>query len=236
MKKIITMVLAVVLLMTSVAAFSETHPIPNISQFAEQKVKTSDNSYSLKFTKPVDRLFINWTDGAGLEEMMVDENLNAFIFRTGHKYLAGIEERFVPEKSTEIYDGKKLIYQDTQVDPVTGNEIVKDVKTYVKTLVLKFTDDVDTIVEAFKKQYKDYKIEVIKPQHMVDKDGKDIYINGAVKAYKEETVYNRYPGKRKTNLAIPSQAAFVTLQEDEWVVYYNRSGKIVGIEYYDGQF
>ena len=235
MKKMFALVLTIALLLTSVAAFAETHPTPNVSYFAQLKVKTSDTAYSLKFTKPVDRLFIIWSD-TGLQEMMVDEKLSAYIFRSGHKYLAGIEERVVPEKSTEIYDGKKLIYQDTQVDPVTGNEIVKEVKTYVKTQVLKFSNNMACEIAKFSDQYKDYQIEVIEPTHLVDEDGKDIYIDGALKAYKVETVYNRYPGKRKTNVAIPSQAAFVTLQDDEWVVYYNRSGQIVGIEYYDGQF
>lgn len=235
MKKIIAFVLCIAFLMTGVAASAETHPKPSIDYFSKLRVRTSDTAYSLKFTKPIDRLFIIWSD-TGLEEMMVDENLTAYIFRSGHKYLAGIEERFVPEKTTEIYDGKKLIYQDIQVDPLTGNEIAKDIKTYVKTQVLKFTDDVDYQIELFKSQNKDYEIEVTLPQHKQGENGGDIYIDGSVKAYKEETVYNRAPSKLKTNVAIPSQAAFVTLQEDEWVVYYNRSGLIVKIEYYDGQF
>lgn len=236
MKKVFALILTIALLLTSVAAFAETHPTPNVSSFAQLTVKTSDTAYSLKFTKPVDRLFIIWSD-TGLQEMMVDERLNAFVFRSGHKYLAGIEERFVPEKSIEIYDGNKLIYKDTQVDPVTGNEIAKEVKTYKYSQVLHYGDNLDQQIEAFKQWHgQDYEYEVIEPQHSLDEDGKDVYTLGCIKAYTVETKYNPKEAKRKTNVAVPSQAAFITLQDDEWVVYYNRSGQIVGIEYYDGQF
>ena len=70
MKKIIAFVLCIAFLMTGVAASAETHPKPSIDYFSKLRVRTSDTAYSLKFTKPIDRLFIIWSD-TGLEEMMV---------------------------------------------------------------------------------------------------------------------------------------------------------------------
>ena len=38
-----------------------------------------------------------------------------------------------------------------------------------------------------------------------------------------------------TVIATAGDVAFMTVQ-GEWAVYYNRAGKIVGIEYFEGQF
>ena len=47
MKKVFALILTIALLLTSVAAFAETHPTPNVSSFAQLTVKTSDTAYSL---------------------------------------------------------------------------------------------------------------------------------------------------------------------------------------------
>ena len=48
-------------------------------------------------------------------------------------------------------------------------------------------------------------------------------------------VFNRINRAFQTVVATPDQTAFMTVQGD-WAVYYNRSGKIVGIELFEGQF
>lgn len=253
MKRAAVLILAFFLLLSSTVAFAENHPTPPVSTFAEMRVKTSDTAYSIALSKPVDLLFINWTDGSGLQELLVDEDLRAYAFRAGHKYLAGIQERVSTARSTEIYDGKELIYRDIQLDPITGYEIVREVKTYVRKQVLKHDKDLEKNILEFEKRYGgDYHIELIEPEQVFaeaqdrngntvkvpvkDENGDDVYLDGEIKAYTLEIKYNSKESRRKTNVATPDQVAFVTLQEDEWVVCYNRSGQIVKIEYYEGQF
>jgi hypothetical protein len=58
------------------------------------------------------------------------------------------------------------------------------------------------------------------------------YSVGKIQGY---TVTTKVNTKLSTVKATPDQTAFMTVQ-GEWAVYYNRAGKIVGIEYFDGQF
>ncbi|MBQ7655330.1 MAG: hypothetical protein IJI53_05555, partial [Clostridia bacterium] len=78
MKKIVTLVLAIALLMTSVVAIAETHATPNINSFATMKVKYDESNriYTITLSKPVDRLLIKWAEkGAEPEELAVGEDL-----------------------------------------------------------------------------------------------------------------------------------------------------------------
>ena len=78
-----------------------------------------------------------------------------------------------------------------------------------------------------------------------EKEGKDFFGNpttvkvpldrvnpGYIQGVSVKTEVNKKLG---TVIATPAQAAFLTVQ-GEWAVYYNRAGKIVGIELFDGQF
>ena len=246
MKKLITLVLTFALVLASVAAIAETYATPSFSTFAQMRVKCTDKGYSFAFSKPVDRLFVNWTDGSGLQELLIDEDLRAYAFRAGHKYLAGIEEHYSGYKSEiEIYRGETL-REDIQIDPATGLEAVRETRNYVRIQPLLMNDKVEENIERFRARYARYEIEIIEPRLLtveyidengqvaespvVDVNGNLVYTEGEMRAYTVKTKYF------KTNIATPDQIAFITLQDDEWVVYYNRSGKIVGVEHYENQF
>ena len=246
MKKSITLVLTFAFLLTSIRAIAETYPIPNLNTFAKMRVSCSDTGYSMVFSKPVDRLFVNWTDGSGLQELLIDEDLRAYAFRNNHKYLAGIQEHYSGCRSlVEIYRGETL-REDIQIDPVTGLEGIRETRTYASIQPLKMDDKVKENIAKFKESYKTYEIEIIEPRvwtvectnengetvetPVVDENGNLLYKDGEMRAYSVKIEYF------KTNIATPDQIAFITLQEDEWVVYYNRSGNIVGVEHYENQF
>ncbi|MBR3108967.1 MAG: hypothetical protein IKH30_17545 [Clostridia bacterium] len=246
MKKLITLVLTLALLLTSVAVIADTNPIPNINTFAKMRVSCNDRGYSFRFDRPVDRLLVNWTDGTGLQELLIDENLRAYAFRGNHKYLAGIEEHYSSSKSViEKYRGETLS-EHIELDPVTGLEIVRETRTYVRIQALKYNNKMEENIAKFRERYKNYEIEIIEPQLLieghidengefvkspvVDENGNYVYTDGEMRAYSVKTKYY------KTNIATPDQIAFITLQDDEWVVYYNRSGMIVGVEHYENQF
>jgi len=65
-----------------------------------------------------------------------------------------------------------------------------------------------------------------------DPDGNTVFSEGYIQGYTVKTQVNKKLG---TVIATPAQTAYMTVQ-GEWAVYYNRAGKIVGIEYFDGQF
>ena len=75
---------------------------------------------------------------------------------------------------------------------------------------------------------------IVLPFEYVDATGKTIKVNGSIKLA-DETFDGIDPKSIQTVIATPGQTAFMTVQ-GEWAVYYNRAGKIVGIEYFDGQF
>lgn len=99
MKKIVTLVLAIALLMTSVVAIAESKAIPNINTFAKMTTKFIEGSdreakrYEIKLSKPVDKLWILWAEkGAEPDELAVDENLCATALAVEHKYMPGIKQ------------------------------------------------------------------------------------------------------------------------------------------------
>ena len=86
-------------------------------------------------------------------------------------------------------------------------------------------------------------LDLVAPKSIVSKGtGKDNFGNKTDEliGYKDGTIQGKNVS-RSTNtklgtvVATPAQTAFMTVQGD-WAVYYNRAGKIVGIEYFDGQF
>jgi hypothetical protein len=136
MKKIITLVLAIMLLMTSVVAIAETKATPNFKTFAEMKVKfiEGNNStvkrYEINLSKPVDKLWVLWAEkGAEPEELGVDENLQATALAASHKYMPGIKQTIGTSKSTVTKS--EVVYKWYDVDP---SEDVYDWK-YLRTKV-----------------------------------------------------------------------------------------------------
>ncbi|MBR5109291.1 MAG: hypothetical protein IK099_03765 [Clostridia bacterium] len=154
MKKIITLVLAVAMLMTSVVALAETHATPNISTFATMKTKTNEGAHTITITlsKPVDRLLVNWAEkGAEPEELAVDENLKAVALTWGHKYMPGTTQYYAtawadeiqeltegvigyePDTSEAIYalDGNVVVIKEVKFGTTVSNPGVPTKRVYI---------------------------------------------------------------------------------------------------------
>ena len=74
---------------------------------------------------------------------------------------------------------------------------------------------------------------VVDPYKYIDADGKEVEVSGYIQGVDEP--YKTINHSFQTVIATPAQTAYMTVQ-GEWAVYYNRAGKIVGIELFDGQF
>ena len=112
MKKIITLVLALALVLTSVVAIAETHATPNINTFATMKTKYNEKAgvITITLSKPVDRLLVKWAEkGAEPEELAVDENLQATALTWGHKYMPGTTQYY----ATWVDVNQKVTYDAT---------------------------------------------------------------------------------------------------------------------------
>ena len=271
MKKVITLVLALALVLTSVVAIAESveapaapKGTPNINTFATMKVKYvggmfnnnnphvgANNYYEITLSKPVDRLLVKWAEkGAEPEELAVDENLQATAIAWGHKYMPGTFQYY----ATWVDVNQKVTYDATVLGyDVENSETVYNIKD-------KFSGHKDHV--AFEYQYvypevvldpnapisiedqiASYKAEfvgadedyiIVLPFEYVDATGKTIKVNGSIKLA-DKTFDGIDPESIQTVIATPDQTAFMTVQ-GEWAVYYNRAGKIVGIEYFEGQF
>ena len=274
MKKIITLVLALALVLTSVVAIAEAveapaapKGTPNVKSFATMKTKYDERNHIITITlsKPVDRLLVKWAEkGAEPEELAVDENLQATALTWGHKYMPGTEQKLGTStiKDTvqkdwvyDHYDVEKSedVYKYVTVSQKSGDR--KNPAYFVETTTYEHKDeywDLFTDEEWAEKVY-DYKATypaddyiIVRPtQAYVEKEGKDYFGNPTtVKVYLDRvnpgyiqgvSVKTEVNKKLGTVIATPAQAAFLTVQ-GEWAVYYNRAGKIVGIEYFDGQF
>ena len=260
MKKVITLVLALALVLTSVVAIAESveapaapKGTPNINTFATMKTKYNEGAgiITITLSKPVDRLLVKWAEkGAEPEELAVDENLQATALTWGHKYMPGTTQYY----ATWVDVNQKVTYDATVLGyDVENSETVYNIKD-------KFSGHEDHL--AFEYQYvypevvldpnapisiedqiASYKAEfvgadedyiIVLPFEYVDATGKTIKVNGSIKLA-DETFDGIDPKSIQTVIATPGQTAFMTVQ-GEWAVYYNRAGKIVGIEYFDGQF
>ena len=260
MKKVITLVLALALVMTSVVAIAESveapaapKGTPNINTFATMKTKYNEKAgvITITLSKPVDRLLVKWAEkGAEPEELAVDENLQATALTWGHKYMPGTTQYY----ATWVDVNQKVTYDATVLGyDVENSETVYNIKD-------KFSGHEDHL--AFEYQYvypevvldpnapisiedqiASYKAEfvgadedyiIVLPFEYVDATGKTIKVNGSIKLA-DETFDGIDPKSIQTVIATPGQTAFMTVQ-GEWAVYYNRAGKIVGIEAFEGQF
>ena len=124
--------------------------------------------------------------------------------------------------------------KSTAIDYLTEHNIPK---VYFGGVILKAL--ADDGVEDTPENEKRYR------EELREKEGKDFFGNpttvkvpldrvnpGYIQGVSVKTEVNKKLG---TVIATPAQTAYMTVQ-GEWAVYYNRAGKIVGIEYFDGQF
>jgi len=276
MKKIIALVLALALVLTSVVAIAEAveapaapKGTPNVNSFATMKTKYDEKNHIITITlsKPVDRLLVNWAEkGAEPEELAVGEDLTATALTWGHKYMPGTFQyyatwgwdKYVEETesvvgvdiatSERIYSvkGAKMPGFDDDYcddDPPqyyvwtkAPKRVIKaedcltdgkwDSKKYDKLIAEYYADYSD----ANKSNIKKGSVVEIKPY--IDENGN--LVDGSIQfTYKCHT--NDINRNFQTVIATPAQTAYMTVQ-GEWAVYYNRAGKIVGIELFDGQF
>jgi hypothetical protein len=126
MKKIITLVLALALVLTSVAAFAETHATPSFKSFATMTTKTVNGTkgvggyIEITLSKPVDRLLVKWAEkGAEPEELAVDEDLKAYALLWGHKYMPGTTQYY--DRSVKWSDFHPTTPPAEEVELPVGN-------------------------------------------------------------------------------------------------------------------
>ena len=258
MKKILTLVLALALVLTSVVAIAESveapaapKGTPNVNSFATMKTKYNEKAgiITITLSKPVDRLLVNWAEkGAEPEELAVGEDLTATALTWGHKYMPGTFQYYATWVSVnhtvvmdEDYLGKDIctsedVYQDYVVKE-SGKELAFE-HTHlfpIRVLDSETCPDVNAEIEKYKKDYPTtlgyYDIQ--KPTVVKDEDGNDVVVPGYIQLIEEYDGID--PTSIQTVIATPAQTAYMTVQ-GEWAVYYNRAGKIVGIEYFEGQF
>ena len=238
MKKIITLVLALALVLTSVVAIAESveapaapKGTPNINTFATMKTKYNEKAgvITITLSKPVDRLLVKWAEkGAEPEELAVD--LQATALTWGHKYMPGTTQYY----ATWVDVNQKVTYDATVLGyDVENSETVYNIKD-------KFSGHEDHL--AFEYQYvypevvldpnapisvedqiASYKAEfvgadedyiIVLPFEYVDATGKTIKVNGSIKLA-DETFDGIDPKSIQTVIATPGQTAFMTVQ-GEW--------------------
>ena len=255
MKKVITLVLAIALVLTSVVALADG--TPNINSFATMKVKYHELKsepwgapayWEITLSKPVDRLLINWSGkGEEPEELAVDENLKATALKGSHKYMPGTSQYYATWVSVnhkvvmdEVYLGKDIcsseeVYRDYVVSESGKDAAFKHEHLYpVRILDSETCPDVNAEIEKYKSDYPTLwgYYDIQKPT-VITVDGKDVVVPGSIQLIEEYDGIN--PKSIQTVNATPLQTAFMTVQ-GEWAVYYNRAGRIVGIEKFEGQF
>ena len=175
-----------------------------------------------------------------------------------------VEKDWVEVKPSEwVYKTVKTT-EEKRNNPVNYVETTTKESKWYYPKGYEYTDkDWEFIVEAYKLQYPSDDYEIVRPGPVTktvevkDKFGNvstkqepvknergvvlyhDGYIQGiSVKTEKNEKVDLPVAPEApvvSTVDANPLQTAFMTVQ-GEWAVYYNRAGRIVGIEKFDGQF
>jgi hypothetical protein len=255
MKKVVTLVLAIALVLTSVVALADG--TPNINSFATMKVKYHELKsepwgapayWEITLSKPVDRLLINWSGkGEEPEELAVDENLKATALKGSHKYMPGTSQYYatwVSVNNRVVKDEVVLGYDVEASETVYAGWS----KTYGKDLAFEYEEispereldpeapiSIEDQIASYKAAYpgdeEDYI--VVKPVKYVDDFGDEQWTYGYIQLV--EAWDGIDPKSIQTVVATPVQTAFMTVQ-GEWAVYYNRAGRIVGIEKFEGQF
>jgi len=273
MKKIITLVLALALVLTSVVAIAEAveapaapKGTPNVNSFATMKTKYNEGAgvITITLSKPVDRLLVNWAEkGAEPEELAVGEDLKATALTWGHKYMPGTEQKYVTEIDGVTLNNKNTVSYTAQVIgyDIPSSEVVyktgsKKSPSYMNGNTVAFVYEanfpkvellpygtgkgespltVSDQIASYKSQYPGLNYDIVLPHSYTPVGGgKTVTVNGYIQL--ESIITNGIdPESIQAVEATPAQTAYMTVQ-GEWAVYYNRAGKIVGIELFDGQF
>lgn len=92
MKKIASLLLALVLLSTATVALADDYA-PNLSRFAQMKTQRIGNVIYITLTKPVDKLYVNWLGELRLAEVEISEDLTGMVLTSGHTYQPGVGRR-----------------------------------------------------------------------------------------------------------------------------------------------
>ena len=125
--------------------------------------------------------------------------------------------------------GKTLAFEHEHLFPVrildseTCPDVNAEIDKYMRDYPIAYDENGDPL------GYYD----IQKPTVVKDADGNDVVVPGYIQLIEKYDGID--PESIQTVIATPDQAAFLTVQ-GEWAVYYNRAGKIVGIELFDGQF
>lgn len=251
MKKIITLVLAIALLMTSVVAIAETKATPNVNTFATLKTKMNEKTHiwTLKFSKPVDKCWVLWTDkGEEAEEVAVGEDLIATVLTWSHKYMPGTKQIYGTNHATDVVTTSWVDNPD--YDAATASEIKykkaatvaagkrNGVVYYIDTV----TKDDEWTIEQF--DYKDAKgkiktayevtgktaaddftfqtdnIAYIKYKYAVEHPGQNLEVTAPSKVTVAQKGTNKWGETVVNNVAVKAWA------DDEASLYVD--GKIVG--------
>jgi hypothetical protein len=251
MKKIVTLVLAIALLMTSVVAIAETKATPNVKTFAELKTKMNEKTHvwTLKFSKPVDKCWVLWTDkGEEPEEVAVGEDLTATVLTWSHKYMPGTKQIYGTNHATDVVTTTWI--DNPAYDEATASEIKykKDTKVaegkrsgvvyYIDTV----TKDDEWTIKEF--DYKDAKgkiksayavtgktaeddfgfltdnIDYIKYKYAVEHPGQNLQVTAPSKV----TVAQK--GTNKWGETVENKVAVKQWADDEESIYVD--GKIYG--------
>ena len=236
------------------------------AKFADnQNWNKNDNYYEITLSKKVDRLLVKWSEkGAEPEELALDENNQATAIAWGHKYMPGTTQSYVKsgENGGSIGAGYQTLagYQlcngeavydtigDWDRSKYYDNDYCDSDRAFAKVTeygpvrvfsISQYTtngqfdkDKWDKLVAAYKAQYPQYAKYDIQCPVVDAATGTRIIQRGSIVGSR---VFNRVNNYYQTVKATPNQAAFLTVQ-DGWAVYYNRAGKIVKVEPFEGQF
>lgn len=209
--------------------------------------KYSEGSHTITITlsKVVDRLLVNWGEiGAEPEELIVSEDLKATALTWDHKYMPGTPQFFAAWETDVIKEISEK-YQET--DPATQKRIYKE-NGYKYTgdtsaPVWNVTDigpvrtleygKADSQIEEYKADYGFDEYSIVMPRQEINEKGKKVTVEGSIQGRRNP--YKFINPDFQTVIATPDQIAYMT-EQDGWAVYYNRAGKIIGVELFNGQF
>lgn len=254
MKRMMTLMLACVLLTASAVAFAEA--VPPVSSFATMTTKTvkldgdAGQYYEITLSKPVDRLFVLWSD-SGLEELAVDEDLKATTISISHPnatmpgesriYLAVSNYYDVPEfwnasgAAAEPVSLLKELDQtlsnkDSNGKAYTQEELQQQVDRIIALGKLYYQDELNTGAQADLFEIAEAPQFIAVPGQDAEKDGYEIIGDLKIQIFHRYKLSDLFPEffTVPTNFAAPGDRAYAAVQ-GKWVVFYNRSGKIVGV-------
>jgi len=263
MKKVITLVLALALLATSVAAFADATPgvnaFPTLSTVGVSNIDGIDvQYYKVILSAPVDRFYILWNQNkdGGAEELAVYKNakgeLEADAMAVSKKWMPGVKDNkgsyrgqvTEDKKYEDLLDLGGYLDANGYVLDSKGNPIKdkKKVESLIDGIIEQWEDAHYSLLHSGK-GITDYTKVAVRP--VVQDDGRLVTQADSITGNPELLlqIYNRAKKAKAaqtgTNSNKPSDAAYaavVTVNEVEFVGFYNRAGQIVAIEKNEGRF